>query len=343
MASTLIIPSAVFALIATLSVNILANALPLGGYSTGQMSAMYPTLMTPPGVTFMIWIVIYGLLILFLVTQIFFRQSVDLKNIITYFLLSCAFNIGWIFLWHYRMIVPATFSIIGLWYCLMQIYKMTRGSEIITKSTFSIYFAWITIATIVSLFVVVKTLSGGAPVTPIEPRGITSSKSGYGSILTTKERVDSFTITIDKNGDFSDMKGVTLLAENNGDFVGDGTWMDRIMISEKTEQTVDPDFSFGVRPGEVLISGGNPEIVSYVGTVEYILTNIAILVAGILAILAIIYYKDVLFALTIVWAVGGIMFKVINSYTPDKLLIGVSAFTLMMILVGMTLKLIKVK
>jgi hypothetical protein len=55
------------ALILMLTVNTLANTLPINGYNTGQVSAFYPNLFVPDGFTFSIWSVIYLLLIGFVV------------------------------------------------------------------------------------------------------------------------------------------------------------------------------------------------------------------------------------------------------------------------------------
>ena len=51
------------AVVATIVMNVLANALPFFGRGTGEVSAIYPTLVTPAGYVFAIWGVIYlGLL-----------------------------------------------------------------------------------------------------------------------------------------------------------------------------------------------------------------------------------------------------------------------------------------
>lgn len=171
------------ALAATVLVNILANALPIGGLNTGQISAMYPTLFTPAGFTFGIWGIIYGLLALFIVMQYFTKDSQDIKDIGIYFVLSCIFNILWIFTWHNQMIILSTLLIIALFGTLMKIYVSTRDSSLIPRMTFSIYYAWITVASVISIFVVVKTLTGGAPVTPIEPRMITADSAGLTDII----------------------------------------------------------------------------------------------------------------------------------------------------------------
>ena len=49
-----------FALVLTM--NALANILPINGYNTGQVSAFYPNYFVPAGFTFGIWGIIYLLL-----------------------------------------------------------------------------------------------------------------------------------------------------------------------------------------------------------------------------------------------------------------------------------------
>jgi hypothetical protein len=44
------------------TVNALANILPINGYNTGQVSAFYPNFFVPAGFTFGIWGVIYFIL-----------------------------------------------------------------------------------------------------------------------------------------------------------------------------------------------------------------------------------------------------------------------------------------
>jgi len=58
------------AFLATVGVNALANALPINGKTTGELSDLYPNLFVPAGMTFSIWGVIYLLLAIFAVYQI---------------------------------------------------------------------------------------------------------------------------------------------------------------------------------------------------------------------------------------------------------------------------------
>lgn len=166
------------ALAATVAINILANAIPLGGFPTSQISAMYPTLITPPGITFGIWGVIYVLLLIFMVVSFFKTDTTTIENIGPYFIISCALNIAWILAWHSQMIVLSTLIIGGLLLTLYIIYIATRKSTMITKITFSIYYAWITVATLLSIFIMVKTLTGNAPISPIEARNAFSMSPG---------------------------------------------------------------------------------------------------------------------------------------------------------------------
>ena len=84
--------------------NYLANALPLGGKTTGQLSDQYPNLFTPAGITFSIWGVIYLLLLGFVFLQ--FREShKNLSASIGWlFAIGCVLNALWIVAWHYEQL-----------------------------------------------------------------------------------------------------------------------------------------------------------------------------------------------------------------------------------------------
>ena len=55
------------AYLAMIATNYLANALPIGGKTTGELSDNLPNLFTPAGVTFSIWGLIYLLLAVYVV------------------------------------------------------------------------------------------------------------------------------------------------------------------------------------------------------------------------------------------------------------------------------------
>ena len=83
-------------------INYLANALPIGGLTTGQVSDLLDNLFTPAGFTFSIWGVIYLGLLIFLISSIFTsnNQKPFLNKILNLFSITCILNISWIFAWH---------------------------------------------------------------------------------------------------------------------------------------------------------------------------------------------------------------------------------------------------
>ena len=142
-------------------VNVLANSIPINGKNTGQVSDSYGNLFAPAGITFSIWGVIYVFLALYVLYQFGFlrlnqKVSLDLvfNTIGPAFILSSLANSAWIFAWHYDRIALSMGLMIVLLLCLLTIVNMlkrtklnTRG-KVFVKIPFSIYFGWITIATI---------------------------------------------------------------------------------------------------------------------------------------------------------------------------------------------------
>lgn len=155
-----------------ITLNILANALPFNGKTTGQVSDQYDNLFTPSGMTFSIWGVIYVLLSLVLVYLLFkpnayFEQQVNLKIIILLTALSF-FNGLWIVLWHYDQILLTLFVMIFLLVILGILFTLIPASETLIKITVSIYFGWISVATIANVTVLLtKYQFNGFGINPI--------------------------------------------------------------------------------------------------------------------------------------------------------------------------------
>ncbi len=134
--------------------NLLANIIPYGGVTTAYVSDFYANLFAPSGLTFAIWGVIYILVGLFAVYQVRGYKP-DLTARISYwFLLSCIFNVVWLFLWQYFQIPLTLVVMILLFLCLLMIY-MRLGvytgftkENIIMRLPFSVYLGWISVATI---------------------------------------------------------------------------------------------------------------------------------------------------------------------------------------------------
>lgn len=145
-------------------VNALANILPINGVPTGEVSDMYGNLFAPAGVTFAIWGVIYFLLLLYAIYQFgIFQKEVYpqreelFKKIGIYFSISSILNSIWIFLWHYYLIEISLIFIIGMLICLILINQQTKKADLSFKDKFfirlpfSIYFGWLTVATIANV------------------------------------------------------------------------------------------------------------------------------------------------------------------------------------------------
>lgn len=157
--------------IVTIVVNALANILALNGRNTGEISNLYPTLITPAGYVFSIWGLIYALLIGFVAFQALPRQREKqfLSQISFLFVLSCMLNISWLFLWHYGQIVLSTIPMFALLITLVAIYlRLDIGRAMIPFKErvfihlpFSVYLGWITVAAIANVAVALTAINWG--------------------------------------------------------------------------------------------------------------------------------------------------------------------------------------
>ena len=148
----------VLAVIATIAVNGLANALPLNGLNTGEISDRFQVYFVPAGYVFSIWGLIYLGLILFAVYQALpaQRSNPRLRLIDIPFLLSCVANIVWLFLWHYEQFPLTLVVMLCLLLLLITIYlrleigraRVSPGERWFVQLPFSVYLGWVTVATI---------------------------------------------------------------------------------------------------------------------------------------------------------------------------------------------------
>jgi hypothetical protein len=158
---------AVIAYIGMVIVNFLATSLPINNRSTGAISDAYPNLFAPAGVTFSIWGLIYLLLAGYVIYQ-FTRggKAKDdlIKKINPLFVATSLVNISWIFAWHYDYIGISVILMLCLLVLLIKIANILRTGQfnmldkLFIRAPFSIYFGWITVATIANITVfLVKT------------------------------------------------------------------------------------------------------------------------------------------------------------------------------------------
>ena len=141
-----------------ITVNVLANALPINGLDTGEVSDRYPSLFTPSGITFSIWSVIYFFLASSVVVMWTNRTNALIQKLLPLFCLSCVLNISWILAWHYLLPGLSVVIMLALLVVLIIIFKtLTRAADLDktkrlwVKFPFTIYFSWISVATIANI------------------------------------------------------------------------------------------------------------------------------------------------------------------------------------------------
>lgn len=163
-------------LTAVLVMNYLANTLPLGGRTTGEVSAAFPSLFTPAGFTFSIWGLIYLLLILFAAYQskgLFadsnLKRNRFLYRVDVWFFISCLANVSWLIAWHHQYIILSLVFMAGILIPLIMIYtNLGAGKRTIDRAEFfmvhvpfSVYLGWITVASIANVSIFLLKINWG--------------------------------------------------------------------------------------------------------------------------------------------------------------------------------------
>lgn len=141
-------------------VNALANILPINNIGTGAVSDSYFNLFAPAGITFAIWGVIYLLLGIFSIYQLGSVRQAEpgrktaAQRVGIWFIISSLANTAWIFSWHYRQIPLSMALMLVILLCLIIAYlrvsrqPLATSEKICVRLPFSVYFGWITVATI---------------------------------------------------------------------------------------------------------------------------------------------------------------------------------------------------
>lgn len=138
--------------------NVLANALPLNGITTGAVSFKYPNLFQPSGITFSIWGIIYLLLLIYIVVQFFQINRIESDNAKNLFIrmnllfaLSSLPNGMWLLAWHYDKMILSTIIMLALLVTLIVLAKLSSSSSFLIRTSFSVYCGWITVASIANM------------------------------------------------------------------------------------------------------------------------------------------------------------------------------------------------
>jgi benzodiazapine receptor len=142
-------------------VNVLAVRLPLNGQDTGAISDRLAAYFVPAGYVFSIWGVIYLGWIAFVIYQFLPSQKTSprLRRLGYVFALSCLFNAGWLFCWHYLQFglsVVVMLVLLGLLiasYLRLDVGRAPVGrlERWCVDVPFSLYLGWITVATVANI------------------------------------------------------------------------------------------------------------------------------------------------------------------------------------------------
>ncbi len=161
--------------LAMLVVNGLANALPLNHKTTGELADALPNLFVPAGITFSIWGVIYLLLAVLLIYQLYSLLSQEIATGLSivrigwWFVVSCILNVSWIFAWHYQVIWLSLIIMLMLLCTLIVIYRRLDiggccancNEKVFIFLPFSLYLGWISVATVANATAFLVSLGWG--------------------------------------------------------------------------------------------------------------------------------------------------------------------------------------
>lgn len=151
------------AIAATLVVNTLSNLYPLGGQNVGEIAntLLAGVLITPANYAFAIWGVIYLGLIAYALYQFApsRRSQPRLQRVNSLLIIACLAQVVWILLFTLRLFSESLLAMLGILVPLVGIYLTlrtgpgcrSRRDQWCCQIPFSIYLAWIAVATVVNV------------------------------------------------------------------------------------------------------------------------------------------------------------------------------------------------
>lgn len=154
------------------ALTLIGNAVIEGGRVGGTTSADIAydvfTWFTPAGYVFAIWSLIYVAMVVWLVaytrTAPVRADRFTMTSIL--FIASCALNVLWLALWHFELVAVSFIVILAEWLVLAALYLNVRRTMKTASGRVpvSIYTAWVTVATLANMAILVtRALDGGIP------------------------------------------------------------------------------------------------------------------------------------------------------------------------------------
>jgi hypothetical protein len=153
------------AILLAIAVTIAANALPLNGQTTSEVTAKYPTFFTPADYAFSVWALIYLGLLSLGIYQVLPNQKENprLRAISPWLVLNCLALSLWLVLWSYESIALSLVAMLLMLSSAIAIYRLLRKTSqsapqklqtnvslevCFVDIPISIYLAWLTVTTI---------------------------------------------------------------------------------------------------------------------------------------------------------------------------------------------------
>jgi benzodiazapine receptor len=149
---------------------IIFNGLAATGYvnqiSPAEVSAKYPTVLTPAGYAFTIWTLIYVGLIAFSIYQALPSNLSRFRPVRSLYIVSCLLNCVWIYFWHREQIGICLAVIltlcVSLWFIRYKLKPFDSPGDVwLVNTPFGIYAGWVTAAAIVNFLVLLTYLRMG--------------------------------------------------------------------------------------------------------------------------------------------------------------------------------------
>lgn len=139
--------------------NFLTGTGRINNLSQADISAMFPTKITPAGFAFSIWGVIYALVLIAVLWMLFKHSDRRMSEVIYavgwWFNLSCLANILWTITFSYLRLPLSTLLIfillVSLTTILMRLSKLNVKVKAIFPLAFGMYAGWVMIATVVNI------------------------------------------------------------------------------------------------------------------------------------------------------------------------------------------------
>jgi hypothetical protein len=177
--------------------NVLASTGYLNGVLTSDVSGRYPTVVTPAGFAFTIWIAIYAGLAGFSIYQLLPAKQAQFRSVRTLHLLSCALNCIWLWLWHSYQIAGSVVAIVGLWTVLLMINVRLREAgnfpdALFGKGVFGLYFGWVTAAALVNIVILMVAMEFAFPVAVWNVIGIVTLLSAAAAAVIVRLRLRNY-------------------------------------------------------------------------------------------------------------------------------------------------------